>query len=91
MILTLDKIATRKLLDTYKSCRYHMDDDIHIRFQYVVEGGLIIEEKFTLSQIKEELNKREHIPSKTEGKTLRRLMAKNKMSESEVRKRFTIK
>lgn len=89
--LTLDKISTRKLLDTYKSSRYHMDDNIHLQFQQVIEGGIVIQEKFNLSEIKAELDKREHVPSKLEGKLLRKLMAKHKMNESEIRKRFILK
>jgi len=41
--------------------------------------------RVTLQQVLDELNTREHIPSKQEAKLLRQLMGQNKMTEAQVR------
>lgn len=68
---------TKVLLKLRDACRmYHGTYNVgepHERHQITVE------------QVLSELNTREHIPGKSEMKLLRRLMAKNKMTEKQVR------
>lgn len=93
-IVTLKQISTRELIralrSTYqarlfKQSQESEDEEVFVATRFV-KGGVEVGVFATHAQIREELKTRPHIPSKKEGKVLRRLKHKTGMTYDQLRK-----
>lgn len=85
-MLTLKDFSTRELL--VKRMYIFKEGEYKIELEKCVSGGTMEKLYVTFDELFEELNQREHVPSKKEGKILRRLMATHGISAEEARKQF---
>lgn len=91
--LTLSDLSTRELLNAIRASRsYHrpwFDEDPEDERVYVghraLKGGDVRSVYATHDEIRAALRLREHVPTKKEGKTLRRLRAQTGMSADQLR------
>lgn len=78
--MDLSKFPTRQLLAALKRVRvkYFYEDEVNgtTEIKRIDKGGVVVIETPSYDELKEELNKREHIPNKLESKSKRKLLAK---------------
>jgi hypothetical protein len=88
-MLTVKDMTTRELLSAAKGARAYyagnVDEGDYFIGQRFVKGGDMAICRATFAEIVSELNTRPHLPSKREGKTIRRLRAQTGQSEEWLR------
>ena len=89
-MITVKDISTRELAQAFKSRHAHYDrddendlDDVFM-FRRIVTGGVVETVTATHSEVRAELNTREHIPNKKHSKKLRQLQAQTGLSKEEI-------
>lgn len=77
--MDLSKFPTKQLLAALKRarvrCSYDLEIDKTTRIKRIDKGGVIVTLTVSYDELKEELNKREHIPSSEESKKRRKNLA----------------
>lgn len=88
-MITLSDMSTRELIRALRGFDW-FDDDDHDSEVYVgkrwVAGGIEQRVFGKLSDVRDELAKRPHIPSRQEGRIIRRIQAQTGLSVEEIRR-----